>query len=63
MTLNKRIQHRYDRGYTEQTIFPDEYILLVNPKTLSRVRLYPGHTRHRELCTDYVATNVEKDPT
>jgi len=28
------------RGYTEEHRFPGEYLLLVNPKNLSRVRLY-----------------------
>jgi len=53
MTLNERLKHWQDRGYTERSIIPDEYILLVNPETLARVRIYPGHGLHRELCTDY----------
>ena len=53
MTLNERLKHWQDRGYTERHDFPGEYILLVHPETLARVRIYPGHELHRELCTDY----------
>ena len=32
-------------GYTEETDFPNEYRLLVNPKTMEKVRVY--HNRYQ----------------
>jgi hypothetical protein len=60
MTLNERIKHWRDLGYTERTDFAGEYILLTHPETWARVRIYPGHELHRELCTDY--TLVKETP-
>ena len=36
----KVIAHYKSRGYTESKNFPNEYLLLVNPSTMKRVRLY-----------------------
>jgi hypothetical protein len=34
------IEYYIGIGYTEQHNFPDEYMLLVNPKTMEKVRVY-----------------------
>lgn len=38
--FNQVAEHYNDRGYTEEHDFPNEYLLLVNPTTLKRVRMY-----------------------
>jgi hypothetical protein len=57
-TITERIERWKNRGYTEQTDFPNEYVLLINPKTQSRVRLYHDLLRdrilHKDLDVKYV---------
>lgn len=47
------VQNYYDHfrslGYTEEHNFPDEYILLVNPKNMAKVRIY----YHTNLIEEY----------
>jgi len=38
--LKQVILHYQSRGYTEEHDFPNEYLLLVNPTTMKKVRLY-----------------------
>ena len=41
MKLNEEVFKYYRLiGYTEETDFPNEYRLLVNPKTMEKVRVY-----------------------
>lgn len=34
------VRHYQTRGYTESKDFTNEYLLLVNPSTMKKVRLY-----------------------
>ena len=46
MKLNEEVFKYYRLiGYTEETDFPNEYRLLVNPKTMEKVRVY--HNRYQ----------------
>jgi len=38
--IHIEIEKYKDLGYTEEHIFPGEYVLLLDPKTLHKVRIY-----------------------
>ena len=55
------LEYLISEGYTEYHVFPGEYTLLVNPKTLGRIRLYENGAVWKSNTFGYYEKIVERD--